>query len=236
MPPASHSVFDVRRFEHPLVAVDVIVLAIRDGQLATVCIQRKLPPFQGKWAIPGGFVRKEETLEAAALRELREETGIRVPSAYLEQLYTFGAVQRDPRGRVISVAYLVLTDDASVEPVGRTDAADARWWTVTDLPSLAFDHQRIIAYAVQRLRYKLEYTNVAYALLPKRFTLTELQQVYEAVFGKSLDRRNFRKKVVAIGFVRPTPERRAAGQGRPAQLWRSTKREPVSVKTFVARG
>jgi len=208
---------------------------MRDGALSTVLIRRALPPFQGKWAIPGGFVLPEETLDAAALRELHEETGIRVSGEYLEQLFTFGGVHRDPRGRVISVTHLVLIHGEGIEPRGGSDASDAQWWPITALPPLAFDHAEIIAYAMQRLRYKLEYTNVAYAMLPERFTLGELQATYEAMLGKRLDKRNFRKKIVMLGFVKPTQHWRRAGQGRPARLWRFAKREPVQVKTFVTK-
>ena len=228
--------FNAKNFEHPLVAVDIVVFALRDGVLSTVLIRRGLPPFHGKWAIPGGFVVPDETLDAAALRELRGETGIRVGDAYLEQLYTFGGVRRDPRGRVISVAHLVLADGTKVaEPRGGSDAATASWHAVDHLPALAFDHAAILAYALKRLRYKLEYTNILYAMLPDRFTLTDLQEAYEAILGKPLDKRNFRKKIVALGFVGPTQQWRRREQGRPAQLWRFMKHEPVLVKTFVAK-
>jgi len=227
--------FATKEMRRPLVAVDIVVCAIRDGALQIVLIRRAMPPFEGKWAIPGGFVLPEETLDHAAKRELREEAGIRVAGEYLEQLFTFGDVARDPRGRVISVTYLALIHGEGIEPRGGSDAADARWWPVTELPTLAFDHAHILAYALQRLRYKLEYTNVAYAMLPNRFTLSELQMTYEAILGKPLDKRNFRKKIVSLNFVKPTHQWQRVGKGRPAQLWRFTKREPVMVKTFVAK-
>ncbi|MDO8622509.1 MAG: NUDIX domain-containing protein [bacterium] len=227
--------FATEKLRRPLVAVDIVVLSIRDGALSATLIRRALPPFQGRWAIPGGFVLPEESLDAAALRELREETGIRVSQSYLEQLFTFGDVHRDPRGRVISVTYLVLIDGAAIAPRGGSDAEAAAWFPVDQLPSLAFDHDEIITYALQRLRYKLEYTNVVYAMLPDRFTLSELQMTYEAILGKPLDKRNFRKKIVSLGFVKPTQQWKKPGQGRPAQLWRFTKHEPVMVKTFVTK-
>lgn len=223
------------KFEHPLVAVDIVVCGIRDGYLHVLLVRRGTDPYRGKWALPGGFVLVDEPLDAAALRELREETGVRVPSAYLEQLYTFGGVRRDPRGRVISVTYLVLVDAAGIEPRGGSDAAAAAWHLMDTLPALAFDHAAILSYALQRLRYKLEYTNVAYAVLPETFALSELQAAYEAILGKPLDKRNFRKKIVGLGFVKPTQQWRRPEQGRPAQLWRFTKRSPVSVKTFVTK-
>ncbi|MBI4434191.1 NUDIX hydrolase [Candidatus Uhrbacteria bacterium] len=235
MPTKLSPSFAVEQLRRPLVATDIVVFAIREGVLSVVLIRRAMPPFAGKWALPGGFVLPEETIDRSAQRELHEETGIRMSDGYLEQLYTFGGVQRDPRGRVISVAYLALIRGEDATPRGGSDAADAQWWPVADLPPLAFDHAKIVAYAVTRLQYKLEYTNVLYAVLPERFTLTELQAAYEAILGKSLDKRNFRKKIVALGFVRPTTQFRKPEQGRPAQLWRFAKQEPVFVKTFVAK-
>lgn len=235
MPKQLKTTFATKELRRPLVAVDIVVFAIRDGALYVALIRRAMPPFEGKWAIPGGFVLPEETLDHAAKRELREEAGIRVSNEYLEQLFTFGDVHRDPRGRVISVTYLALIHGELVEPRGGSDAADARWWSVDALPPLAFDHTEILSYALQRLRYKLEYTNVVYALLPERFTFTQLQSAYEAILGKPLDKRNFRKKIVALEFVKPTHQWQRVGKGRPAQLWRFTKREPVMVKTFVAK-
>lgn len=220
----------------PLVAVDVVVFAIRHGALSVILVRRALAPFAGRWAIPGGFVLPRESLDAAASRELAEETGTRIPGTYLEQLYTFGDPGRDPRGRVLSIAYLALIaapDDVSLR--GGSDASDAQWWPVSDLPNLAFDHEAMLTYALRRLRYKLEYTNVAYAMLPERFTFGELQLTYERIMGRSLDKRNFRKKLQSLGFVRPTSEWRRPEHGRPARLWRFTKRTPVQVKTFVTK-
>lgn len=245
MPRKLSPTFATKELRRPLVAVDIVVFAIKDGALHVALIRRAMPPFEGKWAIPGGFVLPEETLDHAAKRELREEAGIRVANEYLEQLFTFGDVHRDPRGRVISVTYLALIHGEGIEPRGGSDAADARWWSVDALlpsakasgskPSLAFDHTMILEYALQRLRYKLEYTNVVYALLPERFTFTQLQSAYEAILGKSLDKRNFRKKIVSLDFVKSTHQWQRVGKGRPAQLWRFTTREPVMVKTFVAK-
>ncbi|MBI4450227.1 NUDIX hydrolase [Candidatus Uhrbacteria bacterium] len=235
MPKRLKETYATKEMRRPLVAVDIVVCAIRDGALQIVLIRRAMPPFEGKWAIPGGFVLPEETLDHAAKRELQEEAGVHVAHEYLEQLFTFGGVHRDPRGRVISVTYLALVHGEGMVPRGGSDAADARWWPADHLPPLAFDHAEILSYALQRLRYKLEYTNVAYALLPPRFTFAQLQSTYEAILGKPLDKRNFRKKIVALGFVRPTHEWHRIGKGRPAQLWRFTKREPVMVKTFVAK-
>lgn len=227
--------FATKTLKRPLVACDIVVFAIREGALQLLLIKRALPPYAGTWALPGGFVLPEETLDHAAKRELREESGVRVSGEYLEQLYTFGDVHRDPRGRVISVTYLAVVQGEGIAPHGGSDAADAQWWEVAHLPRLAFDHAAIIAYALERLRYKLEYTNIMYAALPPRFTLPELQTAYEAVLGRPLDRRNFRKKLADLHFVRPTQEWRKPERGRPAQLWRFASRAPVSVKSFVTK-
>ena len=159
---------------------------------------------------------ENESLDAAAVRELREETG--VDKVYLEQLYTFGEPKRDPRGRVISVAYYALIPPQQNLQAG-TDAADAAWFSISELPTLAFDHRRIVDYAHQRIRNKLDYTNVGFELLPAKFTLTELQLVHEAILGESLDKRNFRRKIAQRGIVQPIKEWRQTGR-KPAQLYR----------------
>jgi 8-oxo-dGTP diphosphatase len=170
------------------------------------------------WALPGGFVESEESLENAALRELKEETGL--AEAYLEQLYTYGEPDRDPRGRVVSVAYFALiASDAPIQSEGGSDASRAEWCTVENLPELAFDHAEIIAYALRRLRYKLEYSAVGFELLPEEFTLTELQKTYEIILGEELDKRNFRRRIQQAGVIEATPHMRS-GEGRPARLFR----------------
>jgi 8-oxo-dGTP diphosphatase len=198
------------------VTVDIVIFTIQSGTLRVLLVKRAATPFQGQFAIPGGFVLEDEDLDQAALRELREETG--VADVYLEQLYSFGNVGRDPRGRVITVAYFSLI---SADPPLRagTDAAEAEWWAMDQLPTLAFDHARILNYALDRLRNKLEYTTVGFQLLPEKFTLTELQEVYETILGKQLDKRNFRRKLSLLKILKPLPEYRRGGQ-RPAQLYR----------------
>jgi 8-oxo-dGTP diphosphatase len=200
------------------VTVDVVIFTIQSGALEVLLVRRGVPPFEGAWAIPGGFILTDESLEAAALRELEEETGVR--DVYLEQLYSFGDPGRDPRGRVITVAYyaLIAADRAS-HPVAGTDAAAARWWPVSSHPPLAFDHDAILTYAVERLRNKLEYTTVGFQLLPRRFTLTQLQQVYEAILGRTLDKRNFRRKLELLGILTPLKEWSREGPSRPARLY-----------------
>jgi 8-oxo-dGTP diphosphatase len=179
-------------------------------------VKRLVEPFIGQFAIPGGFVHEDEDLEEAALRELKEETG--VADVYLEQLYSFGKPDRDPRGRVITVAYFALISADRTLKAG-TDAAEAAWFPMDDLPPLAFDHATILNYALERLRNKLEYTTVGFQLLPEKFTLTELQEVYSAILGKKLDKRNFRRKMSILKILKPLPEYRRGGQ-RPAQLYR----------------
>jgi 8-oxo-dGTP diphosphatase len=199
------------------VTVDVVIFTIREGALQVLLVRRGIPPFEGQYAIPGGFVREDELLEDAARRELEEETGVR--NVFLEQLYTFGDPARDPRGRVITVAYyaLIATDKISLAASG--DAAEARWFSMSDLPPVAFDHQRILDYALERLRNKLEYTTVGFQLLPEKFALSDLQAVYEVILGRPLDKRNFRRKVALLGILKPLREWRKTGR-KPAQLYR----------------
>ena len=199
-----------------LVTVDVVLLTIWDRRLRLLLIRRLAKPFENRYALPGGFVREDESLDAAATRELREETG--VEKVYLEQLYTFGDPKRDPRGRVITVAYYALVPHTQVLRAG-TDASDAAWFPVTELPALAFDHRKIVEYAHQRIRNKLDYTSVGFELLPEKFTLTELQSVHEAILGESLDKRNFRRKIIQKGIVKPTKESQHTGR-KPALLYR----------------
>jgi 8-oxo-dGTP diphosphatase len=198
------------------VTVDIVIFTIHTGILKVLLVKRGIPPFAGQFAIPGGFVHEDESLEQAALRELREETG--VADVYLEQLYSFGEPKRDPRGRVITVAYFALISSAQSPLRAGTDAAEAAWYPVNQAPALAFDHNEILHYAIERLRNKLEYTTVGFQLLPARFSLSELQEVYEAILGKKLDKRNFRRKLALLKILKPTPEHRRGGR-RPARLY-----------------
>ncbi len=210
--------YDPNQYERPAVTVDVVTFTLRDHDLKVLLIRRKHPPFAGYWAIPGGFVQMDESLEAGALRELEEETG--VCDVYIEQLYTFGQPNRDPRTRVITVAYFALVPASALPALqAGDDAADAQWWSMYDLPPLAFDHVEILDYALTRLRYKLEYSAVGFELLPEKFTLSELQSTYEVILGEKLDRGNFRKKLHKAAVVEPTRDYRNTG-GRPARLYR----------------
>jgi 8-oxo-dGTP diphosphatase len=209
--------YDPHAFPPIAVTVDVVILTIDAGALSVLLVRRGGPPYKGRWALPGGFVRPDEDLDAAAARELAEETGIvagaNTSPVHLEQLRSYGTPGRDPRMRVVSVVYLALVADLAA-PVAGDDAAEARLWPVAGLGPLAFDHQRILADGVERARAKLEYTSLATSLLPAPFTIGDLRRVYEAVWGVSLHQANFRRKLLATpGFVVPTGEQAATGRG-----------------------
>jgi 8-oxo-dGTP diphosphatase len=203
---------------HPAVTVDIVVLTVDAGRLAAVLIQRAEWPHAGKWALPGGFVDIDESLKRAAWRELREETGL--SAAYLEQLGAFGRPDRDPRERVITVVYIVLAPADQIQLQAGSDAKDARLFYVDELPELAFDHARIIGHAIERVRDRLDTAGMARRLMPKSFTLPELQHACEAVWGTPVDKRNFRKKLSALDLVETTGELRHGGAHRPAKLYR----------------
>jgi 8-oxo-dGTP diphosphatase len=205
-------------YPHPAVTVDVAVFAIRDGRLATVLVRRAAWPHAGKWAMPGGFVGIDESLKRAAWRELREETGLK--AVHLEQLGAFGRPDRDPRERVITVVYISLAPGDDLQPEAGSDASEARLFFVDELPELAFDHAKILGYARERVRERLDTASVARHLMPASFTLTELQRACEAVSGTAIDKRNFRKKLRALDLVEPTGEGTRRGPHRPAQLYR----------------
>jgi 8-oxo-dGTP diphosphatase len=181
-------------------AVDTVVFGYQNGELYLLLIERGIEPFRGQWALPGGFVREDETLDAAALRELKEETGVEI--VYLEQLYTYGELKRDPRYRVVSVAYFALVRVEGYKVEAGTDAKNARWFPVSALPALAFDHSEIIERALGRVRTKIQYEPLAFELLPIEFTLFQLQQLFEAILGRELDKRNFRKKILSYRFLK----------------------------------
>jgi 8-oxo-dGTP diphosphatase len=211
------------------VAVDLVVLTVRSGTFCGLAIERGVEPFEGRLALPGGFVHVDEHLDRAASRELEEET--RVPSRrlHLEQLATYGDPKRDPRMRVVSVAYLALAPDLPW-PAAGTDAASAEWRPVAELfaSKLAFDHNGILADGVERARAKLEYTTLATAFCDREFTIGELRSVYEAVWGHDLDPRNFHRKVIASeGFVVPLERTTTRGGGRPARLYRAGPAEDL---------
>jgi 8-oxo-dGTP diphosphatase len=198
--------------------VDCVVFGFDEAELKVLLIQRALEPFKGKWALPGGFVHVDETIDDAARRELAEEAGLK--EVFLEQLYTFGALGRDPRERVVSVAHYALVKLSDHQAKAATDAANAEWFPISNAPKLAFDHAEILALALARLKAKVRYQPIGFELLPPKFTLSELQHLYEAVLETDLDKRNFRKKVLGFGLLVPLKETRMAGRHRPAQLFR----------------
>ncbi len=210
-------------YPRPALTVDCVVFGFDGEALQVLLIRRGLEPHLGAWALPGGFVQMDEALEDAARRELEEETSLR--NVFLEQLYTFGAPERDPRGRVVSVAFYALVRPDQHPAKGDTDASDARWHRADRLPPLAFDHAEILEKALERLRGKIRYQPVGFELLPKRFTLTQLQKLYEAILGRMIDKRNFRKKVLAFDLLVPLDEFTTGGQHRPAQLHRFDRRK-----------
>jgi 8-oxo-dGTP diphosphatase len=203
---------------HPAVTVDAVVFGFDDADLKLLLIQRKIAPFKGAWALPGGFVRLEESLEAAARRELAEETSI--TRLYLEQLYTFGEPDRDPRERVISVAYYALAKLSDHALQAASDAENVAWFPVAELPALGFDHERIVEVALKRLKTKVRYEPIGFELLPAKFTLGELQRLYEAVLEQPLDKRNFRKKILGMELLEPLDEYQQDVAHRAAQYYR----------------
>ncbi len=205
-------------YPHPAVTTDVVLFTIRHARLEILLIRRGHDPFKGYWALPGGFVGIDEDLEACALRELAEETGVR--GVYLEQLYTFGKPLRDPRERIITVAYFALVAEERCELRAGSDAADVGRFEVRGLPRLAGDHDQIIALAHQRLKAKLDYSTIALQFMPATFTLSQLQTVYEIILDEPLDKRNFRRKVLSLDCLEDTGEDTREGTYRPARLFR----------------
>jgi 8-oxo-dGTP diphosphatase len=205
-------------YPKPAVTVDCVVFGLdAEHDLKIMLIQRGIEPFKGEWALPGGFVKIDESLEEAALRELKEETG--VDDIFLEQLYTFGQPGRDPRDRVITVAYFALINLSDHPIHAQTDAKDVAWFSLEDLPKVAFDHDQIIATASQRLKGKLRYEPIGFELLPKKFTLTQLQKLYEQVLGTQLDKRNFRRKILKMELLIKLDEMQTGVAHRAARLY-----------------
>lgn len=214
-------------YPHPAVTTDIVVFTTENGVLKVLLIQRKEAPFAGQWALPGGFLAIDESIDACAARELEEETG--VGGIYLEQLYTFGAPDRDPRERVLSVAYYALLPLDGVTLRAGSDAAAAGWYDVDDLPGLAFDHGKIIAVARDRLTAKMDYSTVGLMFMPDEFTLSEVQSLYETVSGQTRDKRNFRKWLLGIGILEETGGKRVDGAHRPAMLYRLKDKSDVVI-------
>lgn len=228
------------KFPRPSLTVDCVVFGLdkenfRRGpscgsplQLKIMLIQRKLPPFEGQWALPGGFVRLNESLEEAARRELLEETGIE--NVFLEQLYSFGDVDRDPRDRVVTVAYYALVNLWEYSVRAATDARDARWFAISQLPPLAFDHDRIVQVALKRLKGKVRYEPIGFELLPTKFTLTQLQRLYETILGQTLDKRNFRKKILKMNLLVQLDQMQTDVAHRAARLYQFDEQKYLQLK------
>lgn len=220
--------YDPSKYERPSVTVDVVMFSLVQESLKALLVKRQAAPYAGVWAIPGAFVGINESLEDAATRALAEEAGVN--DVYTEQLFTFGHPNRDPRTRVITVAYFALVPFESVRQAPEREA-DTQWFSITDIPPLAFDHEEILDYALTRLRYKLEYTSVGFQLLPDVFTLSELQKAYEIILGEMLDKRNFRRKILSAEILEETGKKRKEGEGRPAMLYRYREDAVAEVKT-----
>lgn len=219
-------------FPRPSLTVDCVVFGLDKEDLKIMLIKRKLQPFKGKWALPGGFIHIDEPLEEAALRELREETGIE--KVFLEQLYTFGDVKRDPRERVVTVAYYALVNLWEHKIQATTDAEKAAWFSIDDLPDLSFDHEQIIETALQRLKGKVRYQPIGFELLPSKFTLSQLQKLYEIILEEKFDKRNFRKRILSMGLLVDLDEVEEDVAHRAAKLYKfdEAKYEQLKEKGF----
>lgn len=221
--------YDPTQFDRPSVTVDVVIFSLVKDDLQVLLVKRQAAPFANSWAIPGTFIKIDESLQEAAVRALSDKTGVH--DVYTEQLYTFGTPGRDPRTRVITVAYFALVPHDAITPYPGRETTETKWFSIFKLPPLAFDHAKIIDYAFTRLRYKLEYTSVGFQLLPDEFTLTELQKAYQIILGEQLDKRNFRRKILSADILEETGEKKKDGEGRPAMLYRYKKDAIAEVKT-----
>jgi 8-oxo-dGTP diphosphatase len=211
------------QYARPAVTVDCVVFGLDEQDLKVLLIQRDIEPFTGRWALPGGFVKMDETLEESALRELGEETGL--TKVFLEQLYTFGNPGRDPRERVVTVAYYALVKLLDHKVQAATDARNAAWFAVDDLPKLCFDHDDILTAALKRLQGKVRYQPIGFELLPPKFSLTQLQRMYEIILERDLDKRNFRKKVLSLDILQELDEVEQDVAHRAARLYRFDERK-----------
>jgi 8-oxo-dGTP diphosphatase len=216
-----------QQYEFAVIATDTVIFRVIDGALSVVLIEMKKEPFLNHWAVPGGLVNPEEDIDQAAERILLTKAGI--SNVYLEQLYTFGKVDRDPFGRVVSVAYMALTADSRLKISTTAEYGGIAWFNVKHLPKLAYDHQEVIKTAIERLKSKLTYTNIVYTLLPTEFTLGELQAVYETILDHKIDKRNFRKKLFSLKIVKKLNKKKLTGPNRPAELFTFVSHKPALV-------
>ncbi len=211
----------------PVLTTNVVVFTLRDEQLKLLLIRRQNPPFQGFWSLPGGVVGTDEDVEANAMRKLEDGTGL--SGVYLEQLYTFSAPERDPRERVISVAYYALVPSKRLRLRTGEHSEGGTWFSLNELPELAFDHAQMVDTAHQRLAAKLDYSTIAFQFMPERFTLSDLQNVFQIILNRDLDKRNFRKRMRAMEQIRQTSELRKNGNHRPARLYRVNNPHEVQI-------
>jgi 8-oxo-dGTP diphosphatase len=218
--------YDVTKFERPSVTVDVLFFTVREGKLQVLLVKRAAWPYKGYWALPGGFVNMKEDLGVAAAREIYEECGVK--DLYLEQLYTFGDPKRDPRTRVITVAYYALAPFTEINSIQKEEVKEAEYFPIDELPKMAFDHKNIIEVGFKRLRDKIRYSNVVFGLLPRDFSLSEVQNIYEIIYGHVIDKRNFRKWILSSGLLESTGKKMAGQAHRPALLYKFSKREFVT--------
>lgn len=209
-------------------SVDAVVFGYEEGNISVLLIKRKYAPFKGQWAIPGGFVINDESLEDAVERELFEETGIKIN--YLEQLYTFGKPDRDPRGRVVSVAYFGLVRPNAFKINASTDAQQVQWFNINELPRLSFDHKEILKTAIERLQGKITYEPIGFELLDKKFPFSDLEKLYTTLLGREIDRRNFRKKIIGLNVLDELDEKVSKGSGRPANLFQFNQKRYFQLK------
>lgn len=209
-------------------SVDAVVFGYESGTISVLLIKRKYEPFKGKWAIPGGFVLDDESLEEAVERELREETGIKIN--YLEQLYTFGNPKRDPRNRVVSVAYFGLIKPSAFKIFASTDAEEVAWFKINELPELSFDHDEILNLAITRLQGKITYQPIGFELLDNKFPFSDLEKLYTTLLGREIDRRNFRKKILSLNILDELNEKFSKGSGRPANLFKFNHKRYFKLK------
>ena len=215
------------KYAHAVIATDVVIFTVRDGKLNVLLIKMKKHPYEKAWALPGGLVSGAESLEDSARKHLKEKAG--VTNVYLEQLAAFGEPERDPFGRVVSVAYFALIPAEAQKLRTTEEYGDVAWFPLSRLPSLAYDHKEITRAALARLCVKLEYTNIAYSLLPNQFPLSALQDLYEIILDRELDKRNFRKKFLSLGLVALLKGKRSSGAHRPAQLYRFKEHTPMNI-------
>ncbi len=218
-------------YERPALTTDCVVFGLDENDLKVLLIQRDIPPYEGKWALPGGFIKVGESVDNCAKRELEEETGLK--NIFLEQLYSFGAPERDPREHVVTVAYYALVNLIEHAPKAATDARNAAWFSLDDLPTLAFDHDQILSCALDRLKGKVRYQPIGFELLPEKFTLTRLQRLYEIILQTTIDKRNFRKKAFKLGILIETDEVEQDVAHRAARLYRF---DPKHYKKLIKQG